>query len=98
MKCRPFIPKKIFTAACAWPDLDKVSRPGACFSKVPKLFGPISGVTIAFISSQRRGSKPSGKLRNPLGFLDMKSMLKDQLFKTSGLRYDNWHFGPEKFS
>ena len=34
-------------------------RPGACFSKVPKLFGPISGATIAFISSQRRASKPS---------------------------------------
>ena len=32
---------------------------GACFSKVPKLFGPISGATIPFISSQRRGSKPS---------------------------------------
>jgi len=32
---------------------------GACFSKVPKLFGPISGATIAFISSQLRGSKPS---------------------------------------
>ena len=27
--------------------------------KVPKLFGPISGATINFISLQRRGSKPS---------------------------------------
>ena len=34
-------------------------RAGACFSKVPKPFGPISGATIPFISSQRRGSKPS---------------------------------------
>ena len=33
--------------------------PGACFSKVPKLFGPISGATIPFISSQHRGSRPS---------------------------------------
>ena len=33
--------------------------PRACFTKVPKLFGPISGATIPFISSQRRGSKPS---------------------------------------
>ena len=33
--------------------------PGACFSKVPKLFGAISGATTAFISSQCRGSKPS---------------------------------------
>ena len=32
---------------------------GPCFSKVPKLFGPISGATIPFISPQHRGSKPS---------------------------------------
>ena len=37
----------------------EVESAGVCFSKVPKLFGPISGVTISFISSQRRGSKPS---------------------------------------
>ena len=39
----------------------KASRvaPAACFSKVPKVFGPISGATIPLISSQRRGSKPS---------------------------------------
>ena len=35
------------------------SWPGACFSKVPKRFGPISGATIAFIPSQSRGSKHS---------------------------------------
>ena len=29
--------------------------PGACFSKVPKFFGHISGVPIPFISSQHRG-------------------------------------------
>ena len=28
--------------------------PGACFSKVPKLFGPISGDIIFFVSSKRR--------------------------------------------
>ena len=27
--------------------------PVACFSKLPKLFGPISGATILYISSQR---------------------------------------------
>ena len=42
--------------------------PGACFSKVPKLFLPIPGATIPFVSSQRRGSKPSN-LCNRLGFL-----------------------------
>ena len=34
-------------------------HPGACFSKVQKLFGPISGAAIPFISSQRRRYKPS---------------------------------------
>ena len=33
--------------------------PVACFSKLPKLFGPISGVTILNISSQRWGSESS---------------------------------------
>ena len=37
----------------------RYSLPGACFSKVPKLFGPISGATTAFISSQCLGSKRS---------------------------------------
>ena len=35
---------------------------------------------------------------NPLGFPYNKSMLKDQLFKTSRLKFDNWLFWPEKFS
>ena len=29
-------------------------RPGACFSKVPQLFGRISGDIILFVSSKRR--------------------------------------------
>ena len=48
-------------------------NPGACFSKVPKLFGPISGATILFISSQRRGSKPSNLY--PLVFSYNKNLL-----------------------
>ena len=39
--------------------VDGESTAGACFSKVPKLYGPISGATISLISSQHRGSKPS---------------------------------------
>ena len=46
-------------------------RAGACFSKVPKPFEPISGATIPFISSQRRGSKPS-KFAILLVFLTLK--------------------------
>ena len=41
------------------------------------------------ISSQRRGS-------NPLGFSYLKNMLKDHLFKTSRLQFDNCGFwGPK---
>ena len=45
---------------------------GPCFSKVQKLFGPISGATISFISSQRQGSKPSN-LAFLLAFLALKT-------------------------
>ena len=37
----------------------KIVFPFACFSKVPKLFGSLSGAAIRFISSQRWGSNPS---------------------------------------
>ena len=46
--------------------------PGACFSKVPKPLGSLSGVTVPFISSQRRRSKPS-KLPILLTFLTLKT-------------------------
>ena len=44
----------------------------AYFSKVPKRFGPISGATIPFISSQRRALKPSN-LAFLLVFLTLKT-------------------------
>ena len=40
----------------------------------------------------------ANKLRNPLGCSYIKTILKDQLFKTSGLQFSNWLFGPENFS
>ena len=36
-----------------------VRRAGARFSKVPKLYGPFSGVTIPFVSQERRVFKSS---------------------------------------
>ena len=33
------------------------SGPGTRFSKVPKLYGPFSGVTIPFVSQERKGFK-----------------------------------------
>ena len=65
----------------------------ACFPKVWKLFGPISGDTTSLYIY----GTPS-KLRNHLGFVYIKNMLKDHLFKTSALQFDNGLFGPEKFS
>ena len=73
-------------------------NPGACFSKVPKLFGPISGATIAFIYIFATPRFYAIKLRNPLGFSYSKNMLKDQIFKTNELPFDIWLLGPEKFS
>ena len=37
----------------------KQNTSGARFSKVPKLYGPFSGVTIPFLSQERRGFKLS---------------------------------------
>ena len=52
---------------------------------------------IPFISSPARGSQLSS-FAVLLVCLTLKNMLKDQLFKTSGLQFDNWLFGSEKFS
>ena len=40
----------------------------------------------------------ANKLRNPISFYYIKNVLKDQLFKISRLQFDDWLFGPEKFS
>ena len=55
-------------------------RPVTCFSKVPKLFGPISGATIAFITSQRQGFKPSN-FAILLVFLLLKKCKKINFFQ-----------------
>ena len=52
-------------------------NPGACFSEVPKLFGPISGATIPFISWQCRGSKPPN-FASLLVFLTLKTWLVER--------------------
>ena len=68
------------------------SGPGARFSKVPKLYGAFSGVTIPFVSQERRG------LHSYFSFCCLENMLKDWLSKTSGWQFHKWLFGPEKFS
>jgi len=56
-----------------------------------------SGAPIPSMSWQRRDSKPSNWAML-LVFSYINNMLKDQLFKTSGLLLDNWLLGREKFS
>ena len=48
-----------------------------------------------YISARRRIY--AIKLHNPVGFSYIENMLKDRLFKTSRLKFDNWLLGPEKF-
>ena len=85
-----------------------VSRAWELFLKSPETFrayfGYHNSLYILATPSIVRGSTNSAprfyaiKLRNHLGFSYIKNMLKDQLFKPSELQFDNWLFGPEKFS
>mgnify|MGYP000724819113 CR=1 FL=1 len=69
---------------------------GACFSKVPKLLGLISGDIIPFVSAQRRRFEA----RNfaVFIFIPFTTYEKDQLYRISRLEFYEWLFGPEKLS
>ena len=69
-------------------------RPGACFSKVPKLFGPITGATVAFLSSQRRASKPSN-FAILLVFLILKTCKKISFSKQADCSLATSFSGPK---
>ena len=73
----------------------QVPRPGARFSKVPKLYGPFSGATIPFISQERRGFKSSSF--SHFSFCHLENMLKDRLSKTSGWQFHKWLSDPKVF-
>ena len=76
--------------------------------RAQKLFGTFekqATVSFGFISGGHNShyvfATPSFSaiiLRNSVGFPYNKNMLKDHLFKTSRLKFDNCPFGPEKFS
>ena len=68
--------------------------PGARFSKVPKLFGSVSGATIPFISSQRRGSKPSN-FAILLVFLILKTCQKVSFSKQADCSLTTSFSGPK---
>ena len=67
---------------------------GACFLKVPKLFGPISGATIPFTSSQRQGSKPSN-FAILLVFLILKTCKKISFSKQADCSLTTSFSGPK---
>ena len=67
----------------------------ACFSKVPKLFGPISGATTALISSQCRGSKPSN-FAILLAFLTSKTCKRISYSKQADCSLTTSFSGPKR--
>ena len=70
-------------------------RPGVRFSKVHKLYGPLSGVKIPFVSEERIERISSLSF---FSFCYLEKMLKEPLSKTSGWQFHKWLLGPEKFS
>ena len=72
-------------------------RPGARFSKVPKLFGRISGDLILFVSSQRRGLEARNFAVISI-FILFTTYEKKQLYRVSVSEFCKLLFWPEKFS
>ena len=70
-----------------------VCNPGACFSKVPKLFVWHNSLCIfkmkVFCVT---------KLSSYFNFYSLYNIWKDQLYKVSGSEFYEWLFGPVKFS
>ena len=69
---------------------------GVRFSKVPKLYGPFSGVTISFVSQERRGFK-SSNFTVILLFATMKTCKKISFPKQADSSFTNGFSGPKRF-
>ena len=69
---------------------------GDCFSKLKTFWAFFRCHNSLYIFAMPRFL--AIKLRNPRGFSYVKTMLKDQLFKTSRLRFDNWLRRSKRFS
>ena len=72
------------------------SGPGARFSKVPKLYGPFSGVTIPFVSQERRGFK-SSNFKVIFLFVTLKTRLKIGFPKQAVASFTNGFSGPKSY-
>ena len=91
-------PKPIYfsTAQCC-PPFEQLG-PGARFSKIPKLYGRISGEIIFFVSSKRRRLE-ARNFAVILTFIPLTTYHgKDQLDRMSTSEFYEWLFGSEQFS
>ena len=70
--------------------------PGGRFSKVPKLDKPFSGVTIPFVSQERRGFKASN-FTVILLFATLKKCQKIGFPKQAVVSFSNGFSGPKSF-
>ena len=71
-------------------------KPGARFSKVPKLYGPLSGVTIPFVFQERRGFESSNSTDVFL-LVSLKTYLKIGFPKQAVSNFTNVFSGPKSF-
>jgi len=70
--------------------------PGACFSKVPKLFGRISGYIIHFVSSKRKRLE-ARNFAFILIFIPFTTYEKTGFTELAGRSFTNGFSGPESF-
>ena len=70
------------------------SAPGACFSKVPKLFGRISGDIILFVSSKRRRLE-ARNFAVILIFIPFTTYEKTSFTEKAGRSFTNGFSGPK---
>ena len=73
------------------------TKPGACFSKVPKLFGRISGDIILFVSSKRKRLE-ARNFAVIFIFTPFTTYEKTSFAGRSRTYFYEWLFGHEKFS
>ena len=69
-------------------------RAGACFSKVPKLIGSISGNIILFVSSKRRRLE-ARNFAVIFIFMPFTTYEKNQFYRIRRSEFWEWLFGSE---
>jgi len=79
--------------------MDKIWNPQGPFLKSPETFRTFFGCHNSPLYLRNAKVLSHQTSQYSLFFLFfIENMLKDQLFKSSGLQFDNWLYGPEKLS